>query len=91
MGALDGKLGLIFGVADHHSIAWGIAQKLYAEGAKLAYTYMPRFEKNVRNGLVNPMATHRLTDTSALLRECSHAAVVRDRTSSGATVVGNGH
>ena len=48
MGTLDGKTALIFGVADHHSIAWAIAKKLHAEGARLALTYMDRFEKNVR-------------------------------------------
>lgn len=48
MGTLDGKRALIFGVADHHSIAWGIAEKLRKEGATLAFTYQDRFEKNIR-------------------------------------------
>jgi enoyl-[acyl-carrier protein] reductase I len=48
MGSLDGQKALIFGVADYHSIAWGIAQQLLAEGAELAFTYQERFEKNVR-------------------------------------------
>lgn len=48
MGTLDGKTALIFGVANHNSIAWGIAQKLAAEGARLAFTYQERMEKNVR-------------------------------------------
>jgi enoyl-[acyl-carrier protein] reductase I len=33
------KRGLIMGVANHHSIAWGIAQALCNEGAELAFTY----------------------------------------------------
>ncbi len=48
MGSLDGKKALIFGVADHHSIAWAIAEKLRAAGAELAFTYQDRFEKNIR-------------------------------------------
>ncbi|PIQ81622.1 MAG: enoyl-[acyl-carrier-protein] reductase FabI [Candidatus Omnitrophica bacterium CG11_big_fil_rev_8_21_14_0_20_64_10] len=39
MGLLDGKKGLIVGVANKRSIAWGIAQAAHREGAKLAYTY----------------------------------------------------
>jgi enoyl-[acyl-carrier protein] reductase I len=33
------KRGLVMGVANDHSIAWGIAKALAAEGAKLAFTY----------------------------------------------------
>lgn len=36
---LDGKKGLILGVANQRSIAWGIAQKCAAQGAELAFTY----------------------------------------------------
>ena len=36
---MDGKRGLIMGVANGHSIAWGIAQALAAQGAILAFTY----------------------------------------------------
>jgi enoyl-[acyl-carrier protein] reductase I len=53
MGSLDGKTALIFGVADHHSIAWGIAEKLREAGAQLAFTYQDRFEKNVRKLLAD--------------------------------------
>ena len=38
-GLMDGKRGLIMGVANDHSIAWGIAKMLSAHGAKLAFTY----------------------------------------------------
>jgi enoyl-[acyl-carrier protein] reductase I len=38
-GLMKGKRGLIMGVANNHSIAWGIAQALAAEGAELAFTY----------------------------------------------------
>ncbi len=36
---MDGKKGLIMGVANDRSIAWGIAQKLASEGAEIAFTY----------------------------------------------------
>ena len=36
---MKGKRGLVMGVANDHSIAWGIAKKLHAEGAELAFTY----------------------------------------------------
>lgn len=36
---MNGKRGLIMGVANSHSIAWGIAKSLAAQGAELAFTY----------------------------------------------------
>jgi enoyl-[acyl-carrier protein] reductase I len=36
---MQGKRGLIMGVANDHSIAWGIAQAVAAHGAELAFTY----------------------------------------------------
>ena len=36
---LKGKKGIIFGIANDHSIAWGIAKKLHENGAELAITY----------------------------------------------------
>lgn len=45
---LEGKRGLILGVANAHSIAWGIAKVLAAHGAQLAFTYQgPIFHKRV--------------------------------------------
>ncbi|MGO9700765.1 MAG: SDR family oxidoreductase, partial [Xanthobacteraceae bacterium] len=38
-GLMDGKRGLIMGVANDHSIAWGIAKTVAAHGAQLAFTY----------------------------------------------------
>ncbi|MEM8570610.1 MAG: enoyl-ACP reductase FabI [Pseudomonadota bacterium] len=38
-GLLAGKRGLIMGVANDKSIAWGIAKTCHAEGAELAFTY----------------------------------------------------
>ena len=36
---MKGRRGLIMGVANDHSIAWGIARALAAHGAELAFTY----------------------------------------------------
>ena len=38
-GLMQGKRGLIMGVANDHSIAWGIAKAVAAQGATLAFTY----------------------------------------------------
>ena len=38
-GLMAGKRGLIMGVANDHSIAWGIARMLHQHGARLAFTY----------------------------------------------------
>jgi enoyl-[acyl-carrier protein] reductase I len=46
---MAGKRGLIMGVANDHSIAWGIARTLAAEGAELAFTYQGEaFGRRVR-------------------------------------------
>jgi enoyl-[acyl-carrier protein] reductase I len=46
---LEGKRVLIVGLANNRSLAWGIAQALHREGAKLAFTYMNgAIEKRVR-------------------------------------------
>jgi enoyl-[acyl-carrier protein] reductase I len=48
MGLLDGKAGIIFGVANKRSIAWAIAQALSNEGMRLAFTYQgERLKENV--------------------------------------------
>ena len=38
-GYMNGKRGLIMGLANDRSLAWGIAQKLHAEGAELAFSF----------------------------------------------------
>ena len=40
MNLMEGKKGLVMGVANERSIAWGIAQKLSESGAELAFTYL---------------------------------------------------
>jgi enoyl-[acyl-carrier protein] reductase I len=39
MGLLDGKTALIFGIANERSIAWGIAQAMHREGARIGISY----------------------------------------------------
>jgi enoyl-[acyl-carrier protein] reductase I len=49
MGLLDGKKALILGVANDHSIAWGIAKAMRAEGAVLGFNYLnEQLERRVR-------------------------------------------
>jgi enoyl-[acyl-carrier protein] reductase I len=56
---LEGKHGLILGIANKRSIAWGIAQAVSRAGARLAVTYQgERLEENVRElaqGLNDPV------------------------------------
>jgi len=49
MGLMAGKRGVVFGVANDKSIAWGIAQQLHQAGAEMAFTYLNEaLEKRVR-------------------------------------------
>ena len=49
-GLLEGKNGLILGVANQRSIAWAIARSTSQAGARLAFTYQgERLEENVRS------------------------------------------
>ena len=45
-GLMRGKRGLIMGVANHRSLAWGIAKACHAHGAALAFTYQGDALKN---------------------------------------------
>ena len=50
MPLLDGKIGIVFGVANKRSIAWAIAQAWAREGARLAFTYQgERLKENVED------------------------------------------
>ena len=61
MGLFDGKKGLVFGIANDHSIAWAITQELHAQGAEMGFTHLPdkdperpRMENRLRK-LVEPI------------------------------------
>ncbi len=48
-GLMKGKRGLVMGVANDHSIAWGIARRLADQGAEMAFTYQGEaFGRRVR-------------------------------------------
>ena len=48
-GLMSGKRGLIMGLANNRSIAWGIARALHEQGAELAFTYQgENLEKRMR-------------------------------------------
>jgi len=49
MGLLDGRTALVFGVANDHSIAWGIAKALHEQGAEVGFSSVEALlEKRVR-------------------------------------------
>src|SRR5512139_135227 len=58
-GLMQGKRGLIMGIANDHSIAWGIAQAVKAQGAELAFTY----QGDALGKRVKPLAEQLKVDT----------------------------
>jgi enoyl-[acyl-carrier protein] reductase I len=73
-GLMKGKRGLIMGVANQHSIAWGIAQALHDAGAELAFSYQgDLFRKRVAP-LVEPMKPAALIDCDVTNVESLDAA-----------------
>ncbi|HWA70240.1 MAG TPA: enoyl-ACP reductase FabI [Rhizomicrobium sp.] len=61
-GLMKGKRGLIMGVANQHSIAWGIAQALHDAGAKLAFSYQGDLFKKRVVPLTEPLKPAALID-----------------------------
>jgi len=55
MSLLDGKTGIVFGVANKRSIAWAIAQALSREGMRLAFTYQGERLKEGVESLANTL------------------------------------
>jgi len=45
---MAGKRGLVMGVANKNSIAWGIARQLHAQGAEMCFSYVGPVESRVR-------------------------------------------
>ena len=73
-GLMKGKRGLIMGVANDRSIAWGIANSLHEAGAELAFTYQgDSFKKRV-TPLVQPMNPAALIDCDVAHRGSIDAA-----------------
>lgn len=61
-GLMKGKRGLIMGVANQHSIAWGIAQTLHEAGAELAFSYQGDLFKKRVVPLTEPMKPAAMID-----------------------------
>ena len=57
-GLLAGKKGLIMGVANNRSIAWGIAKAVANEGAELAFTYQGDALKKRVEPLANSVGSY---------------------------------
>ncbi len=74
---MTGKRGLIMGVANDHSIAWGIAQALSAQGAELAFTFQGEalgkrvrpLAESVGSDLVLPCDVEDIASVDALFDE----------------------
>jgi enoyl-[acyl-carrier protein] reductase I len=73
-GLMKGKRGLIMGVANQHSIAWGIAQALHDAGADLAFTYQGDLFKKRVVPLTEPLAPAALIDCDVTKPESLDAA-----------------
>jgi len=58
---MRGKRGLVMGIANQNSIAWGIASQLAAQGAEMAFSYIPAMEKRVR-GLAETIGVKHLIE-----------------------------
>jgi enoyl-[acyl-carrier protein] reductase I len=78
-GLMAGKRGLIMGVANDHSIAWGIARTLAAQGATLAFTYqgdalgrrVKPLAASVGSDLVMPCDVEDIASVDAVFTELS--------------------
>ncbi|MEJ0050358.1 MAG: enoyl-ACP reductase FabI [Methylovirgula sp.] len=73
-GLMQGRRGLIMGVANDHSIAWGIASALAREGAELAFTYQGEalgkrvkpLAQSVGSSIVLPCDVENIADVDAV-------------------------
>ena len=57
---MAGKKGLIMGLANDKSIAWGIAQALDAQGAQIAFSYQNEALEKKLNRFLKPCSLSRL-------------------------------
>jgi len=71
---MKGKRGLVMGVANQHSIAWGIAQSLHDAGAELAFSYQGDLFKKRVVPLVEPLKPAALIDCDVSKPESIDAA-----------------
>jgi enoyl-[acyl-carrier protein] reductase I len=73
-GLMKGKRGLVMGVANNHSIAWGIAQALHDAGAELAFSYQGDLFRKRVVPLVEPLKPAALIDCDVSKAESIDAA-----------------
>ncbi len=79
LGLLRGKRGLVVGIANHRSIAWGVARNVAREGAELAFTFQGEaLEKRVRPlaaevgaTIIEPLDVTSVEETAALVERLS--------------------
>lgn len=76
-GLMKGKRGLIMGVANNHSIAWGITEALHQAGAELAFTYQGEAFKKRVEPLVAPLNPAALVDCDVTNPESIDAAFAK--------------
>lgn len=77
MSLLEGKTGIVFGVANKRSIAWAIAQALSSEGMRLAFTYqgarlkegVESLSSTLRDSLLYPCDVTSDDDISRVFKE----------------------
>ena len=74
---LKGKKGLVVGVANKRSIAWGIAQALSNHGAQLAFTYQGERLKESVEELANTLMENEPYPTEKNLQKAYDARQVR--------------
>ena len=72
--SLEGRVAVVFGVANKRSIAWSIAQGLHNAGAKLAVTYQnERLEQEAKDLIFSlPGAEGFMCDVSAIERSSAN-------------------
>ena len=78
-GLMTGKRGLIMGVANDRSIAWGIANSLHEAGADLAFTYQGETFKKRVTPLVEPLNPAAVIDCDVSEQGSLDAAFARLR------------
>ena len=80
-GLMQGRRGLVMGVANDHSIAWGIARELRRHGAELAFTYQGEafgrrvkpLAQSVDSKLLLPCDVEDLSTVDAVFAELENA------------------
>jgi enoyl-[acyl-carrier protein] reductase I len=73
---MRGKRGVVMGVANQNSIAWAIACQLAAQGAEMAFTYLPAMERRVR-GLAETIGVQHLIEAEVSDDASMEAAFAR--------------